>query len=136
MIPSDTAKPFQGLTYPAPAATRDNSGKPQMGFVLDFPIAMEALCRVKELGAVKYERDNWKLGGKPDSEYYDAALRHLFAAKNAKDEGEQVAGDSGCLHLAHAAWNILALIELNVKWTHDPELFQEMVEKWAKPANK
>lgn len=110
-----------------PPAARDNSGKPQMGFVLDFPIAMEALCRVKELGAVKYERDNWKKGGKPDAEYYDAAMRHLFAAKR----GELCADDSGCLHLAHAAWNILALIELNVKVSNNPDLFDRMVAKWA-----
>jgi len=114
-----------------PKALRKNDGKPQMDFILDFPIAVEALCRVKELGAVKYARDNWKLGGKPDSEYYAACMRHLMAAKTAKDRGEMFADDSGCLHLAHAMWNIMALIELNVRETHDPELFGAMVEKWS-----
>lgn len=107
-------------------AARMNGGKPQMDFLLDFPIFAEALCRVMELGAEKYDRDNWKLGGKPDSEYLGAAIRHLMAHKS----GELYADDSGCLHLAHAAWNLMALIELNVKETHDPALFAEMVEKW------
>lgn len=109
-------------------ALRLNEGKPELDFILDFPIAMEAICRVMELGAVKYERGNWKKGGKPDNEYYAAALRHLFAAKS----GEPFAHDSGCSHLAHAAWNILALIEINAKQTHHPDVFKEKLKFWAK----
>ena len=107
-------------------SARDNAGKPQLSFLLDFPIAAEAFCRVKELGAIKYARDNWKAGGKPDEEYYDACMRHLFAGKT----GELFAPDTGCLHAAHAAWNMFALIELNIRKTHDPVLFQQMAEYW------
>lgn len=110
----------------APTAARMNTGKPELDFILDFPIALEAFCRVKELGAAKYERDNWKQGGKPDSEYLAAALRHMVAHRS----GELFAGDSGCLHLAHAMWNMAAAIELNVKKTHNPDLFQNMVAYW------
>lgn len=107
-------------------AARMNQGKPEFDFLLDFPIAMEAFCRVKELGAVKYARDNWKLGGKPDSEYLAAALRHMMAHR----QGELYAEDTGCLHLAHAMWNMAALIELNVKETHDKDVFAMMRQHW------
>lgn len=108
-------------------ALRMNEGKPELDFLLDFPLAMEALARVMELGAVKYARDNWKLGGKPDSEYLAAALRHMMSHR----KGELFADDSGGLHIAHALWNMAALIELNIQRTHDPELFAEMLAKWT-----
>jgi hypothetical protein len=110
------------------SADRKNEGKCPLDFLLDFPKATEAFCRVKELGAAKYERDNWKKGGKPDSEYLAACLRHMMAFK----QGEEFADDSGCHHLAHAAWNLFALLELNVKETHDPALLAAMIEEWSK----
>ena len=58
-------------------ASRDNDGKAQLGFLLDFPVAIEALTRVMEYGATKYERDNWKRAGKPDAEYLDEWDRAL-----------------------------------------------------------
>lgn len=109
------------------SAARYNAGKPMLGFLLQFPTAIASLARVKELGAAKYERDNWKKGGKPDHEYVDACLRHLTAHVN----GETFADDSGCTHLGHAMWNIMALIELNYPGTtHDPETFDGHVESW------
>ena len=115
------------------ASARFNQGKPQLGFLLQFPTAMEAFARVKEMGAIKYDRDNWKLGGKPDWEYLDAVMRHLTAhAAYLAGEGEYFAEDTGCSHLAHAAWNMFALQELNYEGsTHDPELFAAMAKYWA-----
>lgn len=43
--------------------------------------------------------------------YTDALYRHLFA--HAK--GELVDGQSGELHLAHACWNALAVLELALR---------------------
>ena len=112
---------------------RLNKGKAMLGFILQFPTAMAAFARVKEMGAIKYERNNWKLGGKPDYEYLDAAMRHLAAhAAYLAGDGEYYAEDTGCSHLAHAAWNMWALQELNYPgWTHDPELFAAMAKYWA-----
>lgn len=110
------------------SADRYNQGKPMLSFVLQFPTAVEAFSRVKEIGAIKYARDNWRKGGKPDHEYLDAALRHIMAYM----DGEVFAEDTGCTHLGHAMWNIMALQELNNKGvTHDPELFEEMCDYWA-----
>lgn len=109
------------------SALRDNSGKPMLSFILQFPTAVEAHARVKELGAIKYERDNWRKAGKPDWEYLDACLRHI----SAHMQGEMYASDSGCTHLGHAMWNIMALQDLNYPGiTHDPELFAAMCEYW------
>jgi hypothetical protein len=47
--------------------------------------------------------------------------------------GEKFASDSGCHHLAHAAWNLFALMQLNYPGeSHDPELFNKMIEYWEK----
>lgn len=90
-------------------ALRFNEGKPQLGYILHFPHALEAVCRVLEYGATKYGALNWKRGNKPDTEYLDAALRHLFAWQNESHFDEE----SGCNHLAHAVWNLLTLLDLN-----------------------
>lgn len=104
-----------------------NEGKPELDYLLDFPSAIEAFCRVKMHGAAKYDRGNWKKGGKPDNEYIAACLRHLVKFK----KGQRFASDSGCSHLAHAAWNLFALLELNYpEDTHDPELFDKMIKYW------
>lgn len=108
-------------------AARMNEGKPELGYILEFPTALEAFARVKMLGAAKYNRGNWKKGGKPDNEYLDACLRHLTAFVS----GEFYAQDSGCSHLAHATWNLMALQELNYPGqTHDQELFESMLRYW------
>ena len=109
-------------------AARYNTGKPELGYVLEFPTAIKAFARVKELGAVKYDRGNWRKGGKPDNEYLDACLRHLVSFV----EGEYYADDSGCAHLAHAMWNIMALMELNYPGQIiDKEVFDKMMKEWA-----
>jgi hypothetical protein len=103
-----------------------NQGKPMLSFILDFPKALTAFARVKEVGAIKYDFDNWKRGGKPDREYIDAALRHMLAFKG----GEHFADDSGCHHLAHATWNLFALLELNVDKVEDPKAFKGACDYW------
>lgn len=114
-------------------AARMNEGKAMLGFLMQFPTAVEAFARVKEVGAIKYERDNWKKGNKPDWEYIDAALRHIMAFVN----GEYYAQDTGCSHLAHAAWNLFAIQDLNYAGeTHDKELFRQMCAHWAREKEK
>jgi hypothetical protein len=90
-------------------ALRYNEGKPQFAYLLHYPHAMEALTRVLEQGAIKYEPLNWKLGNKPDEEYLSAAMRHLFAHIESEHDG-----DIGVIHLAQAVWNLVTQIELNM----------------------
>ena len=98
------------MTNKHQVAARHNEGKTEFSYILDWPRAMAALTWVCAFGARKYKRKQWKLGGKPDEEYLDSAMRHIFAHVN----GERTDPESGCLHIAHAAWNLLSLLELNV----------------------
>jgi hypothetical protein len=63
-------------------------------------------CKVSMVGAAKYAPNNWR---KPSnvSEYLNAMFRHL----QKYQYGEDVDKETKCLHLAHIAWNTLALIE-------------------------
>jgi hypothetical protein len=80
-----------------------------------------------EFGASKYDDGNWRKGGKPDSEYLDSMMRHLTSWL----EGEVYDTDSGCGHLGHAIWNLLALHELNhPDEIMDDEVFKKQCEHW------
>ena len=99
-------------------AQRHNKGKPELSYWLQFPRSAEALSRVMEYGATKYERGNWALGGKPDEEYVDSAMRHLTAMMKyykTGDKSDLFDKESGCLHIGHAMFNIMALIDVNNK---------------------
>lgn len=99
---------------PATAA-RDNAGKPPLSDILWFEKGIEALAIHIARGREKYPdtngRPNWDLGGKPDSEYFDAIARHLGQAVR----GEVYDQESGTPHLAAVAWNALAYLSLNLE---------------------
>lgn len=99
------------MTEARAMAMRYNEGKPQMSYLFHYPHAMEALVKVLEQGAIKYEAMNWKKGNKPDGEYLDAAGRHIFKHVNEGVHDE----DIGVIHLAQAVWNLMTLIELNMQ---------------------
>lgn len=112
-------------------ALRYNEGKAKLSYMMrSFPRMVAAIARVKEMGGIKYEDGNWRLGNKPDDEYWDSGFRHL----NAVFEGEDYDKDTGCLHLAHAVWNFCALLELNYHDLPviDEEVFIERGQHWAK----
>lgn len=87
-------------------AKRFNKGKPKLSYMLDFPNAIESHARICEGGAKEYGRDNWKRG-LPFRDVLDSALRHLLAFAKGQDRDEK----SGELHLGHAMWNVMAIIE-------------------------
>lgn len=71
-----------------------------------FPFdALDEVARVYGEGAKKYEDDNW-LKGYRWRLSFGALLRHVSKAL----QGEDVDPETGCLHLAHAAWHCLTLI--------------------------
>ncbi len=73
-----------------------------------LPIApIEAIIRVLEHGAVKYGIDNWRDLKSQETRIYAAALRHLTAWK----KGEKIDPESGLSHLAHAACNLVFMLE-------------------------
>ena len=88
-------------------ANRKNSGKPELTYILTFPLAVREFAKVCMSGAVKYDRGNYLKGGKPLSEYSDCLLRHLTAWL----EGQDIDPDSSFHHLGHVVWNALALCQ-------------------------
>ena len=90
-----------------PGAKLD-SGKPRAGLMLaDFPRALAALAAVTTYGAAKYSESGWVSVPDGEKRYRDALMRHLLSAQR-----EECDAESGLSHMAHAAWNICALIEL------------------------
>lgn len=82
--PDDNPKTIIGLTKPSLLAIP--------------PVALLHLGRAMTDGKNKYGLMNWREKKVSSSIYYDAALRHLLSWW----DGEEVAGDSGVDHLAHA----------------------------------
>ena len=70
-----------------------------------MPDALKAVAAVLSYGAQKYEAHSWK---RVDMARYEAALgRHMLDRK----AGELFDKESGLLHLAHEACNILFLLQ-------------------------
>jgi hypothetical protein len=95
---SEDCMPKKGLKHDA--------GKPVF-HCIDAPALLE-LGKVAAYGMAKYGQggpENWREVPDGWNRYYDAAIRHLLAAR----AGERVDAESGLPHYAHAAWNCLAL---------------------------
>lgn len=87
-------------------------GKPRVGMVMNqFPRALWEVSRVGTFGADKYTEGGWLTVPNGVARYEDAGYRH----KLKRAMGESVDQDSGLLHLAHEAWNALAVLELAVR---------------------
>lgn len=66
---------------------------------------LEDIARVYTEGAKKYGDDTWQNLENGYERYKGALLRHLYAA-----ESETFDEETGCRHLAQAAWNVIALL--------------------------
>ena len=98
-----------GIDAHSPGAKLD-AGKLRPWLVLKgFSHAIEAVVKVGTDGAVKYSDDGWKSVPGAADRYMDA--RHLMALR----QGEGVDRLSGSPHLAHIAWNALAVLELDMQ---------------------
>ncbi len=100
-----------------------DSNKPMAGSVIRvFPQAIMAIGAVIREGAKKYPNpNNWKLNDNIEARYFDSLIRHMCKhfSGQVKDE------ETGLLHLIHAAWNSLAILE---KYLIDnPEIAKEIM---------
>ena len=97
-----------GLSLNTPGAKAD-AGKTRHALMTSgFARALNAVAEVTTYGAEKYSPNGWMHVVNGKERYADAMARHL----NAADRGQLTDKDSGLLHLAHSAWNCLALLEL------------------------
>lgn len=102
---------------PHTAGAKLDAGKNRLGLVFtDFAKAIEQVGLVATQGALKYTASGWLAVDKGKERYGDALFRHLVA--HAK--GESLDQTTKLLHLAHAAWNVLAVLELELR-TLTPE---------------
>ena len=82
---------------------RYNEGK--IRYDLLEPFAIEQLAKVFTEGAKKYEPRNWEKG-MAWSKVLASLKRHIAAWENGEDNDKE----TGCYHMAHAAWIALALV--------------------------
>jgi hypothetical protein len=86
--------------------TRYSEGKPGNWWCMPL-WGLREVARVSAYGAKKYAPFDWQQG-QSFSTLMDCAMRHMVAVVQfgiwSRDH------ESGLLHLAHAAWNILALL--------------------------
>lgn len=88
---------------PEDKGLRFNEGK--IRYDLLEPFAMEQLAKVFTTGATKYATHNW-LKGMAWSKCLASLKRHIAAF----EKGEDIDKESGNYHMAHAAWNAMALV--------------------------
>jgi hypothetical protein len=84
-----------------------DAGKPKPGLVIGgFANALSEVVKVGTYGASKYTEDGWMFVENADKRYMDAMYRHLLE----HHKGYEFDEESGLSHLAHAAWNLLAVL--------------------------
>lgn len=90
---------------------KDDSGKSRTGLMFsNFANALLAVSEVSTYGANKYTPNGWLTVPDGRDRYTDALFRHLLAGFSQKNDPE-----SNLDHLAHAAWNALAILELTIR---------------------
>lgn len=94
-----------------PGAKLDQ-GKQRPALIYEgFCRALSAVADIGTFGAKKYTDNGWVSVENGHDRYTNAMHRHLLA----EARGEKVDSDSGLLHSAHAAWNALARLELELR---------------------
>ena len=90
------------------AGIKHDANKPRTDLVFtDFRNALMEVAKVGTAGAEKYSDSNWLLVENGIERYRSAAYRHLLQPADTINED-----DFDLLHMAHAAWSILAALEL------------------------
>lgn len=90
-------------------ARRDNAGKPR--FDLLPPDGLTALAEVYTAGAEKYGDRNWEQGLFWGQGCFASLMRHA----NAWAAGEDRDPETGKHHMAHVAWNAIALVVFHLR---------------------
>ena len=94
------------------AGAKLDQGKVRPALVLGgFARALWAVSEVGSFGAIKYTENGWVTVPNGQARYEDADLRHWLKDKMGQDTDE----DSNLTHLAHKAWNALAVLDLELR---------------------
>jgi len=71
------------------------------------PWSLDEIAKVYTYGTIKYDDDNWWKGLRWKKHVFGCIIRHVWKWFR----GERFDDESGLHHLAHAAWNCMALME-------------------------
>ena len=93
--------------YTTNIGVKNDDGKILAALLGDFSRALLGVANVGTFGANKYTRGGWLHVKDNKQRYTDALWRHLLQSTI-----DDLDAESGLSHLEHAAWNILAVIEL------------------------
>ena len=91
---------------------RYDSGKPRYDLIPAD--ALNELAKLYAAGAVKYSDRNWEKG-MSWSRCFGPLMRHAWAYWR----GETVDPESGLPHMAHVAWNAMALLHYGLNSEYD-----------------
>jgi Domain of unknown function (DUF5664) len=81
-------------------------------FFVDFSKAIIEIAKVSTFGSNKYSDHGWRTVPNKEKRYQDALSRHLMEYFSDTDSLDE---ESKLYHLAHAGWNILALLEIKLR---------------------
>lgn len=100
-----------------------DGNKPMTGTILRvFPYALNAVGACIKFGATKYpDPNNWKKNKNALVRYNDSLIRHL----TKHFTGNELDEETKLPHLAHVAWNALAILELYL--IENPEKAKELM---------
>jgi hypothetical protein len=91
---------------------KDDAEKTRMSLIFNnFASALEQVAKVGTFGARKYTDNGWCHVEDGVNRYTDALYRHLLA----EAQGEVLDSETELWHSAHAAWNALARLELQLR---------------------
>ena len=79
---------------------------------------IEKVVEIYTFGATKYKENSWQNLSNGYQRYKAALFRHI----TAYEKGEVYDSESGCMHLAHAAWNAIAMLYFGMRAETDSDI--------------
>lgn len=114
-LPPSAESDPNGFHANTPGAKLD-AGKVRPALVLGgFARALLEVSKVGTYGATKYTDNGWMEVPNGENRYSDALYRHILRSA----AGEINDPDTNLDHLAHACWNLLAILELRQKGSNN-----------------
>jgi hypothetical protein len=97
---------------PHAGGAKMDGGKPLAWLMLrSFSLALHEVIGVTTYGAEKYTPEGWAQVPNGENRYMEAGCRHLMAHAR----GEHTDPQTGFPHRAHAIWNLLCALELELR---------------------
>lgn len=102
-----------------PPGKKYDQGKPMYNLLPAD--ALEEVVKVLTVGAIRYnepiDQENWRLVDNPQTRYFAAAQRHLWADKRGEDIDAGTAEHPGtdCYHLACAISSLMFKLQLKIE---------------------